>query len=1123
MKNLLLFFALILQTLALSAQIGISPIIVVDDIDKKEKPIQLTTVKVDVDVVGSLAVTTMEMTFRNPNARVMEGQLQFPLGEGQSVSRFALDINGKMRDGVPVEKARGQEVFESIVRRGVDPGLLEMTEGNNFRTRIYPLPAGGERRVIIAYEQTLKKGKDGLQVFLPVHFGHEAIDFTLHARVYGNERQPRVNKSPWGKFTFDKAGDVYTASYSKTKFKASGQLVFTIPSRTAKDIYVEKGKTGNETVFYAQLYPRVIQQPKEQSKHIAIYWDASLSMMNRNVELEKQLLDRYFKKAKNVEVDFVVFNCRSQKSATHTVSNGNWQSLSAAIDNVVYDGATRLDALSLNPSGLKEILLFSDGLSNLGKAISPQNANGVTTISSTLSANYDMLKYLSSRSGGKYINLMNTPVNKASDMLFAEEFRLISIDYNKSQIKDLSTSLSASDPQAGFAVSGKLTGEAALVSLSFGIGNKVLYTETIDVSTSQADDYSNIIPRVWAQMKIAELSLMYDDNKAAISRIGKNYGIVTRNTSLIVLERVEDYVHFDITPPDELLAEFNNRKERLFKSKQDINKRRINDVAFAFEKRKGWWNRTFPKGELILINCKLIDQDGNPILRTSLLCDDGFSRQTVYPDQDGKALIRSSLGDTITFHVPGYHSAGAKINSTEMTIRLDKEQPIQQQEKQQTIMPRIVTGKVVEAETGEPIIQASVTLVGRPGIGVATDLNGEFELRATDLDILHVSYIGYEAQQFAVAKIEGYLNVALRLDDREVEEFVMTGTGVQKMISTTAAISNADVVQVESRETILKERVADRAVRANPMTAGISLQRWEADAPYMKTLKETDKSQLYATYLSLREEYISSPFFYLDVATIFEEQGMKDEAFIILSNLIELENQNYRWIRVLAHRLLRLGYNDDAITLFARVLELRPEEPQSYRDLALAEGQSGNYQKAIDLLYEICTKNWDRRFDGVENIVLEEMNALIDQAKREGVKIETEAIDYRLIYNMPMDVRVVLNWDTDNSDMDLWVTDPYGEKCYYSNRLTRIGGSMSSDMRNGYGPEEFTIRDAVKGKYKIELNYYGTREQTLIGATTIYLDVFTRYATNKEEKETITLRLTQAEGRRIYIGEIEFK
>ena len=99
--------------------------------------VTLQKLSVDVTINGTLAITTWTMTFKNTSKRVLEGELTFPLGDGIEVSRYALDINGKLREAVPVEKAKGALVFESIERRRVDPGLLEKLEGNSFRTRIY--------------------------------------------------------------------------------------------------------------------------------------------------------------------------------------------------------------------------------------------------------------------------------------------------------------------------------------------------------------------------------------------------------------------------------------------------------------------------------------------------------------------------------------------------------------------------------------------------------------------------------------------------------------------------------------------------------------------------------------------------------------------------------------------------------------------------------------------------------------------------------------------------------------------------------------------------------------------------------------------------------------------------
>lgn len=242
----------------------------------------------------------------------------------------------------------------------------------------------------------------------------------------------------------------------------------------------------------------------------------------------------------------------------------------------------------------------------------------------------------------------------------------------------------------------------------------------------------------------------------------------------------------------------------------------------------------------------------------------------------------------------------------------------------------------------------------------------------------------------------------------------------------------------------------------------------------------------------------------MDVADYFIEKGKKKEGLRILSNIAELELENHSLLRILAHRLLQLGEKETALELFKDLIELRPEEPQSYRDLGLAYAQTGKDNEAIKYLYKVVTDDFDERFDGIQVIALNEINNIISKGRS---NLKTSYIDKRFIYPMPVDIRVVLNWDADNTDVDLWVTDPKGEKCFYSNKYTSIGGRISNDFTQGYGPEEFMIRRAIPGKYKIQAHYYGSSSQSILGKATLSVEFFKQYGTHYQEKQEITRRL----------------
>jgi uncharacterized protein YfaP (DUF2135 family) len=70
------------------------------------------------------------------------------------------------------------------------------------------------------------------------------------------------------------------------------------------------------------------------------------------------------------------------------------------------------------------------------------------------------------------------------------------------------------------------------------------------------------------------------------------------------------------------------------------------------------------------------------------------------------------------------------------------------------------------------------------------------------------------------------------------------------------------------------------------------------------------------------------------------------------------------------------------------------------------------------------------------------------------------------------DVRVTLVWDTPGTDVDLWVTDPDGERCKYDHAQTKLGGTLDVDVTDGYGPEVFTLARAKSGAYAVVAHYY---------------------------------------------------
>ena len=981
-KNFLLFIG-ILFSIGATAQKIILPQVKVSQEDNA-KPMQLQDLSVDILVVGQTAVTTMEMTFYNPNSRVMEGEFEFPLSDGQQVSRFALDIDGKLREGVVVDKALGRKAFEDIVRRGVDPGLLEKTEGNNFRARVYPMPRRGTRRILIAFEQELsqKNGQDFY--FLPIANAVKLKKFRIHTEVVSRFVKADIENSL--QLDFTQSRNSYISEVEQTDYTLNKNIALTFP-KTDKPQLITATK-GDESYLYGHIaLEKLALREKETPQSIGILWDSSLSNEKRDFTKEYALLDTYFKDLKNVKVTLTTFHIRASKPVTFEVKDGNWQELREYLEKQVYDGATDGNAMVF-PQGADEYLLFSDGIFNFGAKEFQLNTlikslqAPVNVISSLQVANWDKLQYLAGATGGSLINLNTQALPEALKALRYQSFQLLSYKVKSGNVTDLY-------PQKGtlvgenFTFSGHLNSEEATLVVSFGYPNKVILEKELTFSkdnTTGVGEFA-LLRRIWAEKKIAQLqregALAKD-----IDAVGRQYGIVTEGNSLIVLETVADYVRYQITPPKELQREYERLVNKEKQDKEKEKKEHLDYVVKLSEAQSKWWNTSFP-----IAGTK-------PVKNTA--------------DQSS-------------------NESTADINA-----------------------------------------RASASTIAIRGIGSIS-----------------------ESSQAEMAEVMVGYGRSSRKERRQNKN---------------AAKETAQVLNYEE-----ESEAEDRN------TSKIALNDYNPDTPYLKVMEYADPAKAVETYYKLKKEYGQTPSFYVDVADYFFKKGDTEQAILVVSNLAELSLEDAQLLRVLAYKLSAYKAYPEAVAISRKVVAIREEEPQSYRDLGLALAQAGEYQQAIETLYKMVERPWDQRFRDVQLIAMNEINSIINTQKG----LRTSFIDKRLLKKEPVDIRVVLTWDTDNSDMDLWVTDPEDEKCYFSNTLTYLGGKISRDVTQGYGPEEFMLKKAPKGNYKIEVNYYGNRSQKQLLPVSLRITFFTHYGSPQEKKQETTVRLSD-QREVIEVGSFEF-
>lgn len=907
--------------------------------NQKKNSVILQEVKIETKILGNLASTTATYIFYNPGDRILEGKFTLPLPEGVTISGYALDINGSLRDAVPVPKERAKEVFESIEKRNVDPGIIEKVAGNNFRTRIYPITARGTRFIRITYNQELKNSTTDYQYFLSFANAVNIPKFNLKVLVDESLTTPNITENPDGSFTFQKKGNQWIAEINKTNFTPNESLKITIPKvNESSNVLVQKA-SDNKSYFAASVSMNFPVKEKAKSQKIAIIWDNSFSGSKRDHKKELDFLNAYFLENKDIGVSFVLLNNILEKTEEFTVSGGNWSALKNRILTLKYDGGTDFGALK-EISQIDEYLLFSDGISNFGD-LTLQFKKPLNSIASTPTSDFNLLKLLALQSGGNFINL--NELDTQSALKTFNRLPIMFLGFKESNtIQELfpNVGTAVNEPVNIFGISSPNLGKLTAL---FSVGNKKFEVPVDFNNAVQADKWP--IAQFWAQRKINDLELNPTQNSDEIRNLSEQFAVVSKNTSLIVLDDINDYVRFGITPPQELLPEYN---KIVSQNKKQILEKRKSLLSKAFDKTRElttWWNSEFKPTE-----------------------------KKQYPT------------------------------------------------------------------------------------------------------------ISKQSQK--VSAQDGYL-------------------------------SNANAEENYS--------TADKT----KSTGKITLVDVESNQEYMKDFQTLQSAELiYQKYLENRPKYEKQVTYYFDVSKLLFKKGDKALSLKVLSTLAELDLENEELYKTISYLLKQRGNYEKELWITQKILEWRPFDPQSHRDYALALVDNKKPQEALNIyksmLYQEYTDEISVRDTGIEEILIMEINNILSQNKN----VDASKVDDRLKANLPIDIRVVINWNKDNTDIDLWVTDPRGEDCSYSHRSTEIGGRLSNDFTQGFGPEQFLLKKAIKGKYKIKTNFFGERQNILSGPTTVMAEVYLYYSDGRQERK-IAVFQSQKENKResdskILIGEFEF-
>ena len=505
-----------------------------------DEPLALRRVSVEVHTSGDYAVTEVEHVFFNAADRSREGTFRFPVPEGAILVGMAMEVNGKLVEGEIVEREKAREVYDQIVDQMMDPALLEWEEGNWFKLRVFPVEAKAEKRVIIRYASPLVHAPKGWE-----------YDFAL--------AKPDA-ALPIGDLTVKVDGKLVD---HETTVTAGLDLAVDLGADRVPASMIEQRKDGVYTAVRIAA-PKGLAAGAQGPRRIAIVVDTSRSALET-----KQLAEELVRSALgelNAADRFVVLASDVAVTAHAAgfvgVSPEAIDGALAFLDKIEPDGASDL-AGALEAAGKlspTDVIYVGDGIPTWGKRDDKQLAAAADAVKAPIhaallgkGANGALWDELAGRTGGRAI-----AVHRSAD---AQRFALAAT--HAADVPRL-TGARITGPEGTTIFPGHamtiyqgdelvafVRSDKPLRSLTLtGLNGTKAFTQTIDVNKAVATDR---IGQRWASYQLAALELA-SAPREDIVKMSQDFGLMSRYTSLLVLENDEAYKKYQIERKQQEMA-----------------------------------------------------------------------------------------------------------------------------------------------------------------------------------------------------------------------------------------------------------------------------------------------------------------------------------------------------------------------------------------------------------------------------------------------------------------------------------------------------------------------------------------------------------------------------------------
>jgi Ca-activated chloride channel family protein len=246
------------------------------------RSLPIKSIKIDTKILSQVATTHVEQIFRNDTDAVLEGTYFFPIPEEAAIAEFAIWDGDRRLVGEVRSREEARRIYDEIVRRQRDPGLLEYAGKNLFQASIYPIPPHSDKKLEITYSQVLRAESGTVAYSYPLGTGRQVAQIgSVSGRIELENKEPLRNiYSPTHAIDVKRSGELRSVvSFESGNQPQDFQLFYGISREDFGVTLLTHREPGKDGYYLLMISPKEDWSEQEYTaKDIVFVLDTSGSM-----------------------------------------------------------------------------------------------------------------------------------------------------------------------------------------------------------------------------------------------------------------------------------------------------------------------------------------------------------------------------------------------------------------------------------------------------------------------------------------------------------------------------------------------------------------------------------------------------------------------------------------------------------------------------------------------------------------------------------------------------------------------------------------------------------------------------------------------------------------------------